>query len=111
MEQGIGYRNPPLKGPVHEKSSRVMLPSTYPYRREIRKKVGPETLDSRKFGLIARTVRLTLDDFTWTTPLKTVLAEAVFDTHPKDSLVKSRLPVVLGLRQSTQPTALEQNPK
>ena len=47
-----------FKGSVHEKSSRVMWPSTYPsYRRKIRKKVWPETLNSRKLTSITRTVK------------------------------------------------------
>ena len=48
-----------FKGSVHEKSSRDMWPSTFPYRKgKIRKKVGPETLNSRKLRFIARTVNL-----------------------------------------------------
>ena len=44
-----------LKGSVLEKSLRVMIPSTCPYRRKIRKKVTPETFNMRKFRFFAQT--------------------------------------------------------
>ena len=44
-----------LKVSVHEKSSRLMPPSTSPYRRKIRKKAGHETFNS---------IRLRFVDFT-----------------------------------------------
>ena len=47
------------KGSVNEKSSRFMCPSTYPYRRKIKKRVGPKTLNSRKSRFLVRTVNLT----------------------------------------------------
>ena len=47
-------------GSVHEKSESTIGPSTYPWRRKIKKKIGPKTLNSMKLRFVARTVKLTV---------------------------------------------------
>ena len=46
----IEYRNK-IKESVHEKSSKVMWPSTYPYRWKIRNNIGPKTFNARELRL------------------------------------------------------------